>query len=425
MKKSLTFKFMIMFSSIMIISLVLFLIVSANVFKKKNIEVNNAKLIQFVTSTTSSWTDGKMTDKGFEYVYGSNTSVDWSASSNILKVVDNSKINSIIRDFKASKSFKISPIVKEYDNGKIYACGYSVDGKFIIAFSDNSSITSQTISLVGTTSLIFFLIILLANITMYLYSRRIINRINDVKKEILDLPKNEYKKEIGNYGIDEIGDLANGAENLRLFILDESNKRQEMFQNLSHDLKTPIAVIKSYGEAIKDGIEDINSIDVILNQSEILERKTNKLLELNKIEYIKNTNFEDINMYDLINSTVINYKNNKIRFEMKLENVSFKGFYENYRIVLENLIENALRYAKSVIKIELRDNELTIFNDGKPIEEDIMENMFEAYVKGIDGNFGVGLSIVKRTLAVFGYNILAINQDEGVIFKIFKMQTSC
>lgn len=421
MKKSLTFKFMIMFSSIMIVSLALFLIVSTNVFKKKNIEVNNAKLIQFVTSTTSSWTNGKMEDKGFEYVYGSNQSSTWEASSNILKVVDNSTINNIIRDFKSSKSFKISPMVKEYNNGKVYACGYSVDGKYMIAFSDDSSITSQTTSLVVTTSLIFFLIILLADGAMYLYSKKIINRINDVKKEILDLPKNEYKKKIGDYGVDEIGDLANGAEDLRLFILDESNKRQEMFQNLSHDLKTPIAVIKSYGEAIKDGIEDANSIDIILNQSEILERKTNKLLELNKIEYIKNTNLEDINMYDLINSTIINYKNSNIRFELELENVTFKGFYENYKTVLENLIENALRYAKTVIRIKLIEQELTIYNDGKPIDEEIMDNMFEAYVKGNDGNFGVGLSIVKRTLDVFGYNIVAFNQNDGVLFKIFKV----
>lgn len=416
MKKSLALKFITITSTVFLVSLLIFLLVITSIFKKKYIEINNARLIQFVTSTASSWKNGNMSESGYEYVYGSTTTNSYETSSNITSLVDNSTIKQIIKDFKSSR-YKISPVIKTYKNNKIYACGYSQDDAYIIAISDNSYISSQTRSLVVTTSIIFIIIIILADSFIYLYSRRMIKRIYDIKNEIVELPNNEYKKEINDYGIDEIGELASGVEDLRKNILQSNKARTEMFQNLSHDLKTPISVIKSYTEAIKDGIEDINSIGIIENQANILENKANKLLELNKIEYIKDSNFEDINLKDLIIEVCKNYKFN---FELELENIEFKGFYENYRTVIENLIENALRYKNERIKIILKDNYLEVFNDGKKIDDNLINSIFDPYVKGIDGNFGVGLSIVKRTMDVFGYDVRAKNLESGVAFIITK-----
>lgn len=416
MKKSLALKLITITSTAFLISLLIFLLVITTIFKKKYIEINNARLIQFVTSTASSWKNGNMSESGYEYIYGSTTTNSYETSSNITSLIDNSTIKQIIKDFKSSR-YKISPVIKTYKNNKIYACGYSQDDAYIIAISDNSYISSQTRSLVVTTSIIFIIIIILADSFIYLYSRRMIKRINNIKNEIVELPNNEYKKELNYYGIDEIGELASGVEDLRKNILQSNMARTEMFQNLSHDLKTPISVIKSYTEAIKDGIEDINSIGIIENQANILENKANKLLELNKIEYIKDSNFEDINLKNLIIEVCKNYK---FDFEFELENVEFKGFYENYRTVIENLIENALRYKNERIKIILKDNYLEVFNDGKKIDDNLINSIFDPYVKGIDGNFGVGLSIVKRTMDVFGYDVRAKNLESGVAFIITK-----
>lgn len=416
MKKSLALKLITITSTVFLVSLLIFLLVITSIFKKKYIEINNARLIQFVTSTALSWKNGNMSESGYEYIYGSTTTNSYETSSNITSLVDNSTIKQIIKDFKSSR-YKISPVIKTYKNNKIYACGYSQDDAYIIAISDNSYISSQTRSLVVATSIIFIIIIILADSFIYLYSRRMIKRIYNIKNEIVELPNNEYKKELNDYGIDEIGELASGVEDLRKNILQSNKARTEMFQNLSHDLKTPISVIKSYTEAIKDGIEDINSIGIIENQANILENKANKLLELNKIEYIKDSNFEDINLKDLIIEVCKNYKFN---FELELENIEFKGFYENYRTVIENLIENALRYKNERIKIILKDNYLEVFNDGKKIDDNLINSIFDPYVKGIDGNFGVGLSIVKRTMDVFGYDVMAKNLESGVAFIITK-----
>ena len=73
---------------------------------------------------------------------------------------------------------------------------------------------------------------------------------------------------------------------MREEILKNDEVKQEMLQNLSHDIKTPIAVIKSYSEAIKDGITDVDDLNIIIEQTDILSDKVKKLLEWNRIEYI-------------------------------------------------------------------------------------------------------------------------------------------
>ena len=59
--------------------------------------------------------------------------------------------------------------------------------------------------------------------------------------------------------------------------------KKEMIQNLGHDLKTPIAVIRSYAEAIQDGIEGVESTDLIIKQSDLLNKKVKQIIEYSKI----------------------------------------------------------------------------------------------------------------------------------------------
>ena len=87
-------------------------------------------------------------------------------------------------------------------------------------------------------------------------------------------------------------------------------------------------------------------------------------------------------------------------------------------VAIANIVDNSIRYAKSEIKIKLADKKLTIFNDGEPIEDKILENLFTPYQKGNKGQFGLGLSISKTTLNHFELNLRVENIPEGVIFTI-------
>ena len=194
-----------------------------------------------------------------------------------------------------------------------------------------------------------------------------------------------------------------------------------MLQNISHDFKTPIAVIKSYAEAQQDGMADEDSNKIIIAQTEILKNKVNRLLQYNSLEYLqKDREFEAVNMKEIVEEVIQGYKfQTNIDIELDLqEDVFFKGYRENYYTIVDNIVDNAKRYAKTKIKIVLKKDRLRIYNDGDPIDEQFIRNSFRPYEKGSKGEFGLGMSIVKKTVDFFGMQLLVKNEAIGVSFII-------
>ena len=197
--------------------------------------------------------------------------------------------------------------------------------------------------------------------------------------------------------------------------------KQEMFQNLSHDFKTPISVIKSYAEGMEDGIIDLKGAKTIAEQAEKLEQKVLRLLEYNKLEYIaSDLELEDIKMKEVVRQVLKDYKVllQDINVSVKLDDSTFKGIKENYITVVSNILDNATRYAKTKIIITLKNGTLSFYNDGAPIEEKYITNLFKPYEKGTKGQFGLGMSIVQKTVNRFGYKLSVKNVRGGVLFRI-------
>ena len=205
-----------------------------------------------------------------------------------------------------------------------------------------------------------------------------------------------------------------------------------MIQNISHDLKTPIATIKSYGESIKDGIYPYEtlekSVDVIIEHANRLENKVQSLIILNKMGYLADSIDEGDNllMNDVVDKVLLSLKviRPEIEFVTELdEDVYFHGEEEPWRIVIENLVDNAIRYAKSYVKVVLKDKEIQVENDGSKIDFDRIDSIFRPYEKGDDGKFGLGLSIVYKVVNTYGYKVRAENLSDGVRFRIWKENT--
>ena len=101
------------------------------------------------------------------------------------------------------------------------------------------------------------------------------------------------------------------------------------------------------------------------------------------------------------------------------------GFiYANYDMfksgeaIIDNILNNFMRYAKKKIKITVKNNKIILYNDGPNIDKEVLTNIFTPYEKGVKGVFGLGLSIVKKTLAFLDYDINIVNEKNGVKFII-------
>ena len=229
---------------------------------------------------------------------------------------------------------------------------------------------------------------------------------------------------------DEIGELAEAIVSMRQELQKQERVKEEMIHNISHDLKTPIATIKSYGESIKDGIYPYgtmeSSVDVILNNAERLEKKVYSLLYLNRVDYLvsQNTGESKINMKEVVEDVMQDLKliRSDVKIKYDLQDAYFKGSYEPWRITIENIVDNALRYAQDKVKITVRENELTVFNNGSQISEDRLESLFKPFEKGQGGQFGIGLSIVSKVVNANGYVVSGENRPDGVIFRIYKQK---
>ena len=132
-----------------------------------------------------------------------------------------------------------------------------------------------------------FLAYLLGYLLIYLWINRLVAATKKIAKSLHEMGKNHYKTKISTNRKDEIGDLVQSIEMMRGKIIDNEKHKQEIIQGVSHDLKTPVAIIQSYAEALQDGIYSPEKVtEITLNQCRRLNDKVKKLLTLTRIGYL-------------------------------------------------------------------------------------------------------------------------------------------
>ncbi len=305
----------------------------------------------------------------------------------------------------------------------------SFDGResLVISYMDDVYALSMRASLLNSTIYITVLVFALLLMILLFWVFSIIHPLNQIKSYIAQIKEG---KDVDLYinREDEIGEVAQELRTLTAELAKQEKAKEEMIHNISHDLKTPIATIKSYSESIKDGIYPYgdleSSVDVILDNAKRLEDKVHSLLYMNRVEYLVSSDAEGVttNMKDVVEQVVLNAK--VIRPEIELitdvEEVYFDGLFESWRVCIENILQNAFRYAKSYIRIEVHEDELRISNDGPKMPEDRIESLFKPYIKGEGGKFGLGLSIVSKVVAANKYKVQGLNTEDGVCFRIYR-----
>jgi two-component system sensor histidine kinase CssS len=310
--------------------------------------------------------------------------------------------------------FIISPI-KSDGNGKEYLISY-------MPYFDDNTILYQVL-VIGIVFIIigFFTAKIVAG-----YISRPLKELENYTKRISNKDWNEPIKVNSD---DEIGSLANSM-NIMQKELKHAEENEKMFlQSISHDLKTPVMVIMSHAQAIIDGVY-IDSVEktaeIIKDEAISLDKKIKQMLYLNTLDYVLENNIENesIDLKNVLSKMVDRFEvfNFHIKLEFKCSNIIIFGNVEKIKVSIENILDNALRYAKEKIILTLKEENnfavLEIYNDGNKIENKNIKRIFDNLYKDKTGNFGLGLAISKKIIDFYGGAIKAVNREKGVSFII-------
>ena len=294
-----------------------------------------------------------------------------------------------------------------------------------IAITNDNYINRTKAAILGTVFPIVLITFLIIGFILVLWSLMIVWKIEKLKDNIDNIDNIDYDHSVNFEADDEMRSLALAIEDMRISLINQEKYRNKMYQNISHDFKTPLTVIKSYVEAVEDEVEDEKTaLQVIKQQTIKLEQKVHSLLYLNKLDYLKDSKIINnvvVDMESIINTEVEKFKFHRKELEFIVEfdkKSKFYGTNEHWETILDNLLSNFMRYANTTIKITAKQNKLILYNDGDNIDNNLLEGIFTPFRKGIKGEFGLGLSIVKKTLNIMNYDIEIKNEKKGVSFII-------
>ncbi len=291
----------------------------------------------------------------------------------------------------------------------------------------------------------------------YFYSSALLKPILLITNKAKKMADLDFSEKISIKRNDELGSLSeslnilstNLSNNIRE--LEDANKkliddiererhlenlRQEFVSGVSHELKTPLGIIRGYVEGVKDGIFDDNNyyLDVVIDETKKMDALVIDMLELSKLE---SENFKihkevfDIvkHISDSINKFEYSLIEKNLRIEFIKEKEEIFVFADEFRIdqVITNYIKNAIRHSiknESII-IRIEDQEDIVFsveNKGDQIPEDKIKKVWNRFYR-VDysrnrskGDIGLGLSIVKNIIDAHHGSYGAENTEDGVRF---------
>lgn len=320
-----------------------------------------------------------------------------------------------IKSYKSRKYIFIISLISNNPNDKSYLISYIPD------MQDNNVLYA-----IISIGIVFIGIGLLAS---KLAANYISKPLKELEKYTVKIAHKDWEKPIEVKYEDEIGKLASSMNLMRNELKHADDEERMFLQSISHDLKTPVMVIMSHAAAIIDGVY-IDTVEknaeIIKEEAQRLDKKIKQILYLNTLYYSLQNGEQSImvNLKKIILDIVDRFEMIKsdIEWDLDLADISMTGNEEKIRVSIENILDNALRYAESKIyislKVEDNFNVLEIYNDGPNIPEEHINHVFDHFYKDKTGNFGLGLAISKETIDFYKGEIKVVNRKKGVCFII-------
>lgn len=275
------------------------------------------------------------------------------------------------------------------------------------------------------------------------FARRFLQPLVRIGETTRTLTQGDYAARTHLTRDDEIGDLANDLDALAVR-LEESRERdrtaeatrRDFSAKLSHELRTPVTVLRSSLEALKDGIvQDPDTIrayhETLYEESRQLERLIGDMLDLTALQ---NPHFPldmaPLNLFAVVSDAVRSQRHaaaqKNVTFRISgPDQMPFVGDYGRLRQMFVTILHNAVKYADagSVIRIDLsaasEESYVRIVNVGPPIPPEALRRIFEAFhqTEASQEGFGLGLAIAKEIAQRHGLRLSATSTvEDGTAF---------
>ena len=339
----------------------------------------------------------------------------------------NSKVKELMYGFvESDETFKSYKFINEDKHVEALMYGIKVDGKNTFIYSNLEDISDFTILIKRQLMYVCILGIVIAIIMSVFLSNKITEPIPKITKKAKKLGTGDTDVYFEDSGIKEIDELSEALTQAQSEMLKTDELRRDLMANVSHDLKTPLTMIKAYAEMIRDiSYKDQDKMNehlsIIVDETDRLTVLVNDILDLSRMQ--SNADSLSIEKFDLADDikTIVNRyqiikETEKYIINLDMPNsIMIKADKKKLNQVIYNLINNAINYTGDDKTVTVRVTKhkkyylVEISDTGKGIKESEIPYIWNKYYKN-DKNHqrnvvstGLGRSIVKEILELHDY----------------------
>ena len=450
MKNSLAtkiFKYLAIFSLFILVFLFFFQVIFIDTFYEwtKTRTIKNLSKDILVTER-----DTSLYDKLDRVSYKENVCIEltnsngdnlYSSNGNNCRLRSRTIKGNFINSNKESKTYNL---VNNFTKEKSIMSATKLSNNLYIFISTSLIPLDSTINIIEQQLIVVSIVVLLLSIVVaYFISKRLSLPITKISKAAKLISKGKLKTKFETTSdIKELVDLTNALNDMKDELSKTEELQKDLMANVSHDLKTPLTMIKAYAELILDiNINDkekcINNLNTIIEEVNRLNNLVNDILALTKVE--NDLDKLDISSFDLIKLIEKIVKQHNIYVIKDGYNIEFihgnikelviEADKKKIEQVIYNLLNNALNYTgkdkKVIIKVVENDKDYTIMviDSGKGIDKKEIDHIFDRYYRSKKNHkryvygTGLGLSIVKNILLLHNYEYgVTSKKNKGTTF---------
>ncbi len=360
---------------------------------------------------------------------------------------NNSQIRTIINEIEDSSStIKSVKLINNTNDTKAILSGIKVGNGTVFIYSPLEDLNGANTILKGQLLNVAIIVIIVACLMSYFLSNKITKPIRKITKQAKELGSGNYNVEFERSDILEIDELSETLSHVSKDLSKIDELRRDLMANVSHDLKTPLTMIRAYAEMVRDiSYKDKEKMDkdlnVIISETERLNILVNDILELSKMQAdADKLNIEEFDLCKVILEVLDRYEILKTtedyNFIVELpDQVIIKADKQKMMQVIYNLINNAINYTGKNKKVYIRISStkreyiVEIEDTGKGIKKEEIPYIWDKYYKSDKKHqrnvvsTGIGLSIVKEVLSKhkFDYGVRStLKKGTTFYFKIKK-----